>query len=180
MQQRFPLPGGSLTCRADDTCAELCLELSPAHEGRWRGFVLGRSGGMELGPLGPEDGCLRLRRSVPLAKLRAHGCWPITGGRIEPVREAGPTRETAPTQGAVPPTREHTPAPSAAHPAGRARPTAADGTVVLGADGWRLSFPFDPRRPFPLPALFCCAAVAEGRVVFRFAADGTPLIARPP
>ena len=27
MQQRFPLPGGSLTCRADDTCAELCLEL---------------------------------------------------------------------------------------------------------------------------------------------------------
>lgn len=175
MQQRFPLPGGSLTCRADDTCAELCLELRPAHEGRWRGFVLGRSGGMELGPLGPEDGCLRLRRSVPLAKLRAHGCWPITGGRIEPVREAAPARETAPTRETAP-VRESAPPPRAHG----GRPTAADGTVVLGADGWRLSFPFDPRRPFPLPALFCCAAVAEGRVVFRFAADGTPLIARPP
>ena len=168
MQQRFPLPGGSLTCRADDTHAELCLELRPAHEGRWRGFVLGHGGGMELGPLGPEDGCLRLRRSVPLAKLRAHGCWPITGGRIEPVREAVPARESAPVGQTAP--------PKGSAPGPRDRP---DGAVLLGADGWRLSFPFDPRRPFPLPALFCCAAVAEGRVVFRFAADGTPLIARP-
>ena len=179
MQQRFPLPGGSLTCRADDTCAELCLELRPAHEGRWRGFVLGRSGGMELGPLGPEDGCLRLRRSVPLAKLRAHGCWPITGGRIEPVREAAPARETAPNREAGP-ARESAPPPRDRPRAAHGGRPAADGTVILGADGWRLSFPFDPRRPFPLPALFCCAAVAEGRVVFRFAADGTPLIARPP
>lgn len=165
MQQRCPLPGGALTCRADDMHAELCLELRPAPEGRWRGFVLGRCGGMELGPFEPEDGCLRLRRSVPLAKLRAHGCWPITGGRVEPIRET-----------AVP---TGPPGPRPASSAGSGPPS-ADGTVTLGADGWRLSFPFDPRRPFPLPALFCCAAVSKGRVVFHFATDGTPLVARAP
>lgn len=127
--------------------------------GLYKAWLTGRNGRCLLGTLAPENGRLYLRRTLSIDSLRRQGVWPIAGVQEEMVCsfqepmlnfEDEVLRQSA-----------------------RRLPAH---TVRREGDGFSLSVPFDPYKPFPLTPAFCFARLVQGRLFFSFRKDGTPYI----
>ena len=129
--------------------------------GLYKAYLTGPAGRCLLGTLIPEGGRLFLRRTLSTDSLKRQGVWPVMG--VEEVMACS-FREDAPRiiweDPVLRRSAEHLPR----HTARRE------------GDGFTLSFPFDPRAPFPLVPAFCFARVEGGRLIFSFQKDGAPYI----
>ena len=175
METRFPLDHGYLNCKTIGERAEFFLEVAGQDQGLYRGCLLGKNGHLDLGTLIPEGGKLRLRRSLPLSKLRQHNCWPVTGARVV---LSHPFSQTPNGWTALPPRHDLFPQdPLLA----QALQTTSGGLICPLPDGtFRLAFPFLIRCPFPLVPLFCFAQIQTIRnrsyAVFHLKDTGQPLL----
>ena len=177
MQECFPMERGQLVCTAHGNQVELCMETAGGRKGLYRGVVLGQGGSMELGTLMPENGSLRLRRSLPMETLRKHGCWPVIGGRVElryafsggklpqGFQKRNPSQKLFGQDALLSDALKET----------------GEGFFKEEAEGaFCLAFPWNPNRPFPMVPLFCfaCPAMLDGSqyLLFRFGQNGRPIL----
>ena len=129
--------------------------------GLYKAYITGPSGRCLLGALMPENGRLFLRRTLTVDSLKRQGVWPVTG--VEEVMVCS-FRDPAPAVRWEDPVLR------------RAAEHLPRHTVQRAGEGVSLSFPFDPRTPFPLIPAFCFARVESGRLIFFVRATGMPYI----
>lgn len=174
METRFPVEDGQLHCTRMGDRVRLYLEVPAKTPGLCRGKLLGERGTMDLGPLIPEGGCLRLERNLLLDTLTRQGCWPIKGAEVVRPRKSaagtlpkGWSREFGlgmlfPQDPALAQAAE-----AASRPLFRPRP-----------EGFQLAWPWDCEKAFPLPPVFCFGRVqtlgAAPYLVFDFRRGGIP------
>ena len=132
-------------------------------DGLYKAYAAGEKGSFLLGTLMPEKERLVLRRTLSVDSLKRQGVWPVTRVECRLVHSfhGNPT---------VIPWIDEILRGSAGRLSGHSAHRSAEGFV--------LTAPFDPRRPFPLVPLFCLSRVENGRVFFSFRKDGTPYIFR--
>lgn len=176
MERRYTLEGGgSLTVRADELRAVLTAERASDSRGLYKAYLRGPTGRALLGTLAPENGQLRVRRTLTLDTLERQGAWPPVGGELELAFAFG--REKAPSGWSwTEPEKltfgEETLRAMAVRQ-GRALFQPMDG-------GFRLAYSFSCARPFPLPGLFCLARLGmiegERHICFQFDRKGWPIL----
>ena len=84
MERRYTLEGGgSLTVQADGLRAVLTAERASDSRGLYKAYLRGLTGRALLGTLVPENGRLRIRRTLTLDALERQGAWPPVGGEQE-------------------------------------------------------------------------------------------------
>jgi hypothetical protein len=139
-------------------------------------WLQGQQGEFLLGTMIPEEGQLRLARTVSRNTLQTGGCWPAVGVRCT---------QTAVTvhSNAHPPQScwrwEHFPAHRLTDPV-LTEAACAWGAILFRqeVDGFSFAAPFDPRRPFPYTPVFCLATISmvdlHPHVILRFTQDGKP------
>lgn len=172
MEGRVSFPMGVLTWREQGGRVLLCMERT-AGEGLYRGWLRGKGGRMDLGVLLPDGNRLWLEKRVMVESLRKRGCWPVTG--------AGTTlsydfsrQPPKPPEGWRWEDR-----PGRLFPADpllqRTAETAGRCLYRQKGDGFCLAYPWNVKRPFPLPPVFCFGWMeGESRLVFAFHGDGRP------
>ena len=177
MEYRFALLGGrgTLTAEPEGPRVRCRAELSGAGRGLYKVHLAGKGGRFLLGSLIPEDGVLRLSRTVSLDQLERHGAWPPEGAGAELVFTP---EEERPPAGWTP---ERAPArllgePLLARCAQRLR-----GVLLRRREeGFSLAIPWRAGEEFPMPPLFCFARVERlgGRAyaVFSFTGRGCPVL----
>lgn len=159
------VPSGRLALTEERGRLRAELDCPLDHTGLFRGYLVCRDGEKTLGVLEPKGDRLRLCRMLLKEEIAALG--PAERGELRLSfafhREEGWQSLPCPEQFFR---------------------RAPFGPALRGLEGarWResrglrfLALPFDCRRPFPLPALFCFARVAEvcGRPCAVFAFDET-------
>jgi hypothetical protein len=168
MERRWEMTGGGELAVTDDG-GLVRLEAQREDDGRglYKVWLQGEgSGRLLLGTLCPDGGRLRLCRRLTRQSLTASGCWPLAGARCVLAWSFG----RGWIRSLCPPVADGVVGPG------------LEGRQVLQhrqeGGGFRLAFPLDPRRPFPLPALFCIGRVerVEGEVcvVYDFDGQGRP------
>ncbi|WP_297212943.1 hypothetical protein [uncultured Flavonifractor sp.] len=178
MERRFSLLDGRgwLNVRESQGRAECCGELPDDKKGLYKGWLLGPEGRVLLGTFVPEEGVLRLTRTLGRAELERQGGWPPVGAEAAltyRVQRGAPSRP-------APPGWTWT-----AHPAQLlgepllVRAAGKGGALLRREEGgFTLAYPFRTDRPFPLTPLFCFARVTrlEGAyyAAFPFRAGGCP------
>lgn len=130
-------------------------------EGLYKAYLAGQGSRCLLGTLMPEGGRLFLRRTLSIDSLRRQGVWPVRQVEEELVCSF---RERAP---------EIAWEDEVLRRSARRLPRH---TVRREGEGFSLSFPFDPRAPFPLVPAFCFARLEGGRLIFSFQKGGVPYI----
>ena len=174
MERVFPLQGlnGQLLVREDGVRAELLAEAEDTGAGLYKGYAAGPGGRLLLGTFVPEEGRLRLRRSVSRRELEQAGCWPVEGGEAVLAFSFG--GQKGPPKGWQ---RENTPGRLMGEPLLAA---AAPGPALVRQErnGFSLAYPYGPDKPFPLTPVFCFARLEEldGRpyLCFPFRPGGCP------
>lgn len=178
MEQRFQLgrPGGVLTVRDEGAKAVFEAQMPDDRQGLYKVYLTGGGGSLLLGTLMPENGALRLRRTLTVAELKQKGCWPVTRGEARLAYSFG-----AAEQSGIPGwTRENDPARLMgdrvlAHAAAELR----GALLRREAGGFALAAPVEQSGGFPMSPLFCFAHVEtlQGRpyAVFHFNAHGCPI-----
>ena len=84
MERRYTLEaGGSLAVQADGLRAVLTAERASDSRGLYKAYLRGPTGRAPLGTLAPENGQLRIRRTLTLDALERQGAWPPVGGELE-------------------------------------------------------------------------------------------------
>ena len=178
MEQQWKMEGGgSLSLKEDGLRVRLEASRPEDGLGLYKAWVLGERGRFLLGTLAPEDGCLKVRRTVSRQSLMEAGCWPVVGGRC------ALTWTFVQPQGG-----EGTGWQLELHPERLCRDPLLQESLRGRVDLWirksetktLLSAPFRPREPFPLPLLFCLAQVElrEERpwLVWTFDEEGEPIV----
>ncbi|MCD8375788.1 MAG: hypothetical protein LUD69_02475, partial [Oscillospiraceae bacterium] len=127
----------------------------------YKAYLVGPGRRSLLGTLAPEGGRLALSRTLSVDALQRQGLWPVRQVDEEMVYAF----QDAPPDWQDPVLRQ----------CARRLPRH---TLLRQGEGFVLAFPFDPARPFPIPALFCFAQMREGRLVFSFLSGGIPHIPR--
>ena len=153
---------------------ELLMEVPNDGSGLYQGWIQGGGERVELGTLLPEQQMLRLRRSLPMDRLRAAGCWPVKEAGLKLIHSFG---VAGPPQGWH---KEDNPArlfPK--DPFLREMVSGLHSCLLwVGKEGFSLAVPFERGRPFSLVPLFCFARIRQlgGRyhAVFPFHHDGRP------
>lgn len=137
--------------------------------------ICGRGKCLELGTFLPEQGTLRLRRTVLMERLAAEGCWPVTSAEVllavpfvNDRLPDGWTQEEAPSRLLRGDKLLERSAAEFQH-----------ALVHRGPGVFRLAFPFREDSAFALVPLFCLASVeqlgSKPYAVFLFREDGVPL-----
>lgn len=128
-------------------------------EGLYKAYVAGPGGRSLLGTLIPEEGRLTLRRTLSVDALQRQGLWPVRQVTEELIYsfQDSPVRWDDPVLL-------------------RAASRLPRHTMLRQEDGFTLIFPFEPGKPFPIPALFCFACLRQGRLFFSFHSGGVPYI----
>ena len=165
--------GGVLTLRQEGPRVHIEAERPSDGRGLYKVWLHGDQGGRLLqGTLVPENGALRLRRTLSVGALERAGCWPRL--RAEGVLAFA---FNAPPGGRW--YCEQHPERLVSDPVLQAR---LRGAMLCrrGEDGFSLSAPFRTDRPLRLPALFCFARVErrEGQLhlVWEFDLEGNPKV----
>lgn len=165
--------GGSLTLRQDGTRVTLDAERPSDGRGLYKVWLHGEQGGkLLLGTLAPENGALRLRRTLSVGALERAGCWPRFRAEASLAFSFSP-------QGGRWYCEQH-PERLLADPVLRNQ---VRGSMLCQKEesGFSLAAPFRTDQAVPLTALFCLARVErwDGRphLVWRFDREGRP---RPP
>lgn len=130
-------------------------------EGLYKAYLAGQGSRRLLGTLIPEGGRLFLRRTLSIDSLKRQGLWPIRKVEEELVcsfRERAPEIEWE---------------DEVLRRSARRLPRH---TARREGEGFSLSFPFDPRAPFPLVPAFCFARLEGGQLIFSFQKGGVPYI----
>ena len=152
MEQQLVLEGGgSLRLQTDAVRARIEAR-SGERAGVWKVQLRGERGGRYLlGTLAPEDGEMRLCRTVSLRELERAGCWPLSGGAVvEAYTEGRGTKEGEGwCRGADMTRLVEEPTLRGQIPRGM--------LMRPGEGGFSLAAPFRPELPFPIPALMCLA-----------------------
>lgn len=130
-------------------------------EGLYKAYAAGPGGRVLLGTLMPEGGRLFLRRTLSIDSLRRQGAWPVRQVTEELVCSFLERPPTVEWEDEV---------------LRRCAQRLPRHTVRREGDGFSLSFPFDPRAPFPLSPIFCFGRVENGRLIFSFHKGGVPYI----
>lgn len=176
MERQYTLEGGgSLTVQADGLRAVLTAERAADSRGLYKAYLRGPTGRALLGTLAPENGQLRIRRTLTLDALERQGAWPPVGGELVLAFAFGgekapdgwcwmdPERLTFGEEALL----------AMAVRQGRMLFRRVDG-------GFQLAYPFSCARPFPLPGLFCLARPValerERHVCFCFDRKGWPIV----
>ena len=173
MEERFPMEGGgTLTLRQEGPRVHMEAERPPDGRGLYKVWLHGDQGGkLLLGTLVPENGALRLRRTLSVGALERAGCWPRFRA------EAPLAFSFAARSGGTWYCEQH-PERMVADPVLKAQMSGAMLCRKEGDGGFSLSAPFDAGRPVRLPSLFCLAGVErrEGRLhmVWHFNGEGEP------
>lgn len=169
--------GGVLTLRLDGPRVHMEAERPADGRGLYKVWLRGDHGGrLLLGTMAPEGGALRLRRTLSLSALERAGCWPQ-------FRAEAPLAFSFAAGGPGGWYCEQHPERLLADPVLRAQ---VQGPMLClrEGEGFSLSAPFRPDRPFPLTALFCLARTErrEGRLylVWPFDREGRPLVRNRP
>lgn len=177
MTQRLELEGGGYLEYCEEGAQVRCfVRRGMDGAGLYKVWLHGSETDLLLGTLIPEGGWLKLRRTVSRDTLERAGCWPILGGKTA---LSFSFSSEVPRQYPSSWRWDHRPALRFSDSI-LAEAAAAVGPMLLRetAHGFQLAAPFDPKRPFPIPMLFCLARIdsVDGRfhAVFSFAADGTP------
>ena len=177
---RIPLkrPVGEVQIREEGLQAAISARAADDGAGLYKLHLLGEGGSLLLGTLIPENGALRLRRTLPLDQLRRRGLWPPTGAEVRLAyafgQEAG--RPEPPPAGWA---REDHPARLMGERLLKecAAPLKG-GLTKREGEGFVLALPWEPGGAFPLTPLFCFASAermdGRGYAVFRFTARGCP------
>lgn len=173
MEERLVMGGGgTLTLRQDGPRVHMEAERPADGRGLYKVWLHGDCGGkLLLGTLAPEDGQLRLCRTVSIGALEQAGCWPHF--RAE-------SALAFPFPGQRGWYCEQHPERLTADPLLRER---LRGAMLCRRDAetFSLSAPFRTDRPVRLPALFCLARVekrdGQMHMVWEFDSQGRP---RPP
>lgn len=175
MEKSFTFPGGMLRIGERGDRVPFRAEMRNDGRGLYKVWIQGAGGRLELGTLTPEGPFLTLSGSISQEKLQSAGCWPPTAGGVTLVHRFGEEK----TKGGW--RREERPA--RLFPKDDTLRAEADhlgACLISGGDGeFRLAAPFQYRRPFPMPSLFCFTNVerisGQSFAVFRFAENGRPL-----
>lgn len=163
-----------------------CLRASRPDDGRglYRAWVRGPMARCLLGTMAPSGGRLTLRRVLPVADLRAKGCWPVVAVEEELSF----------------PFRRGEPCPTGRLPVGWRRPQGLKFPDPLIAQalrenqgaiyreesegGFTLAYLYSAGRPFPLVPLFCLARLEtiEGKnyLLFSFDREKDPVLPHNP
>lgn len=173
MEERMNMRGGgSLTLRREGSKVVLEAERPLDGQGLYKVWLHGDRGGkLLLGTLAPENGALRLRRTLSIGALERAGCWPQFWAEA-------PLAFAFASQGGRWYCEQH-PERLVDDPVLRGQ-IRSSMLCQREAGGFSLAAPFRCDRPTPLPALFCLARVErwEGvpHLVWRFDAEGRPRI----
>lgn len=176
MEEHLSLRGGYVRLREEG--AQLFCEARCENDGRglYHLQLCGARGSYDLGALLPEQGMLLLSRRVPKAQLAAAGALPVVAAQLQLQHRFGGSSLPAGWQ-KEPQPGQHFPQDALL----RAQVAALGGALLYrGPVGFSLAFPFQTRRPFPLPVLFCFARIrrlGEGDfAVFSFDEAARPRI----
>lgn len=172
MEERMAMGGGgTLSLRQEGPRVHMEAECPADGRGLYKVWLRGDQGGkVLLGTLVPENGSLRLRRTLSVSALERAGCWPRF--RAEAVLAFA-------FQG-QPGGRwycEQHPERLVADPVLQTRLRGAMLCQRL-PEGFSLSVPFQTNRPVRLPALFCFSRVecrdGQLHMVWDFDSKGNP------
>lgn len=188
IEKRFSLAEGrgALHLREEGPRVALEATLRDDRRGLYKAYLCGAGGKYLLGTLAPENGLLRLRRTISTDELRRKGVWPPTGAGVELAFPVG--KPSQPVHGN----------PAASHQeraqAGWTREQRPDrlmgddllaraaqrlqGTLVRReAGGFTLAVPWEEDRGFPLCPIFCFAELKKfnGALYAFFSFDGQGL-----
>lgn len=180
MDMRIPLAGGrgELRLRGEGERLEVLARLPDDRRGLYKCRLTGPAGQeRDLGAFLPEQGELRLRRTLSRRALEEGGMWPIRGGRAE---LAFPFSERAPAGTAPPPGWVWENDPAARMGEALLRRCAREVGRCLRRTGAEtvLAVPFSVKKPLPLLPAFCLMRVVclAGRLwaVLRLNREGWP------
>ncbi len=128
--------------------------------GLYKAYISGSTGRFPLGALLPEGDGLHLRRAVSVDDLKSRGAWPIC--RVEEELVCSFAKQPEPICW-----RDDILCQCA-----RRLPRH---TVQRSGEITTFVFPFDTRCPLPFVPVFCFARVENGRLIFSFHRDGSPV-----
>jgi len=174
-RQLIPIGGGSLQLREEGGKVIFEAVRQDDKRGLYKLRLYGRNRGLELGTLLPEQGILRLRRSIPMDKLKEEGCWPVTEAEVV---------LAIPFGGAETPfgwAREDAPERLLRGDPLLERSVQGIGHALVrrGEGFFQLALPYGERTPFALTALFCLAKVERlgGKyfIIYTFRDNGVPV-----
>lgn len=178
MERRFSLESGRgwLTVRDSQGHAECKGELPDNKKGLYKGWLVGPGGKVLLGAFVPEQGALRLSRTMSIAELERQGAWPPTGG--EAVLAYAVRREREKPSLPAGWSRIAEPARLMGEPLLARAWEGGEALFCKDEQGFLLARRFRTDRPFPLTPLFCFAQIREldgaPYVVFPFRPGGCP------
>lgn len=174
MEYTFRLENGTIKCWENGNRVDFFIRAQNDKSGLFKAWIAGETGKLELGTLLPEQNELRLRRSLPMEKLKQSGCWPIAEGGITLIHRfatgglpKGWREETNP---------EHLfrKDPILREAAGKLKGC----LIYTSKEGFSLAVPYGSRRPFEMLPVFCFARIRNlgGKMyaVFPFNAEGYP------
>ena len=173
MGDRITLAGGGQLYIQDEG-GLVCFEATRPDDGRglYKVWLSGEGGRVLLGTLVPEGGRLHLCRRMTKAALERAGCWPVTAGEC--------VLAFAFEKGAGEWGQEKHPERLFQDESLRRMVAGRSMLLRTEKEGFCLRAGFDPRHPFPLPALFCLARVerVQGQVcvLFSFDRKGNPIM----
>lgn len=178
MERRFSLLDGRgwLSIREVQGHVECKAELPDDKKGLYKGWLIGSGGKAPLGAFVPENGVLRLTRTIRVAELERQGAWPATGGEAALAYSVGQERgkRTLPAGWC----RVAEPARLLGEPLLVRAWEGGEALYQKDMQGFCLARRFRTDRPFPLPPLFCFAQIRELEgvryVVFPFRPGGCP------
>lgn len=165
--------GGTLSLRHEGPRVHMEAERPADGLGLYKVWLHGDQGGrLLLGTMVPENGALRLRRSLSLGTLERAGCWPQFWAEA-------PLAFAFTGQGGGHWYCEQHPECMVADPVLRGQ---LEGSMLCKREkgGFSLAAPFRTDRPIPLSALFCLAQVerwnGQLHLVWSFDQEGRPKI----
>lgn len=179
MERIFALKTGNVVCRETGNRIDVLIRIRNDGAGLYHGWLRGEGGCIQLGTLIPEGNDLVLHRYLELARLKASGCWPITGGGVTLTHSFSALQSASQSQlpGWV---REKNPGRFFQKDSILRDSAAAMEECLLRRKekGFLLAIPFGTGRSFPLVPIFCFSRIRRmyggWYVVFQFQDNGMP------
>lgn len=181
MEWKFALGrGGTLFVQEMGPRALFLCEVPDDKRGLYKAYLRGREGRSLLGTLMPENGRLKLQRTLAIDELERKRLWPVTGGEIELAYAFSGASPSAVRQGPTGWNREENPAHLMgdrvlSHAANELRGV----LFCREAGGFALAVPYEEKMAFPMQPLFCFAHIERLQerpyAVFHFNAHGCPI-----
>lgn len=155
--------GGNVKWKVTEQGPRAVIEVWREDDGKglYKAYLTGPGGRRLLGTLIPEEGRLYLRRVLSIDSLRRQGTWPVRQVEEELACSFQERAAEIHWDDAV---------------LRRSARKLPRHTLRREGEGFSLSFPFDPRAPFPLVPAFCFARLEGGRLIFSFQKGGVPYI----